>query len=262
MPTLSTLDIFGVMERHSRIPDFEYSNGYLKCVAELHRQPKDDVFERSAEWTRSNDPAFRKMGAEVLGQLGDDRPFRDSSKPILEGMLDDPDPGVVAQALYALGWLNTGDVELIACHAGHSEMRVRRAVANALGSRDEKLAREALIVLSHDDEPEVRDRATFGLGTLSELDTPDIREALFARLEDEVVEVRAEGLVGLARRKDMRAIDAIHRELAREDVDICAFEAAALMPHRDFITKIEDHISINANLSYADDALHACRALE
>jgi|RhiMetdeSRZDD1v2_1073273.scaffolds.fasta_scaffold80101_2 hypothetical protein len=49
-----------------------------------------------------------------------------------------------------------------------------------------------LIELSRDVEPGARDWATFGLGTYSKIDSPEIRAALLARLADEDDETRGE----------------------------------------------------------------------
>jgi HEAT repeat protein len=54
--------------------------------------------------------------------------------------------------------------------------------------------------LTQDTAPEVRDWATFALGTQIDLDTSEIRDALAARLNDPDEVTRAEAATGLSRR--------------------------------------------------------------
>jgi HEAT repeat protein len=84
---------------------------------------------------------------------------------------------------------------------------VRWAVATALEDLigDER-AERVLLTLMRDNDTSVRDRATFAVGSLSDHDTPRIRAALFERLRDDERSVANEAALGLARRRDARAI--------------------------------------------------------
>ena len=83
-----------------------------------------------------------------------------------------------------------------------------------------------------DDDPDVRDWATFGLGTQVATDSAEVRDALADRLADADEDVRREALVGLARRRDRRAVNTAMHVLADDDADgfalSGAIEAAAL----------------------------------
>jgi HEAT repeat protein len=72
--------------------------------------------------------------------------------------------------------------------------------------------------LAQDTDEHVRDWATFGLGVLGQVDSPEIREALVTRLSDTNLDVREEALVGLAKRKDRKAIPALIGELSQGDL--------------------------------------------
>ena len=81
-----------------------------------------------------------------------------------------------------------------------------------IGTEAAELAIKTKIEMSSDADEVVRDWATFGLGAIN-VDTPEIRAALFARIADEDEITRGEALVGLARRKDQRAIEPLIKEL-------------------------------------------------
>jgi HEAT repeat protein len=87
----------------------------------------------------------------------------------------------------------------------------------------------ALTDLSDDQDTDVRDWATFGLGSQIGADTPTIRAALVRRLSAEDEIARGEALVGLARRKDERVIPLLPNELERDEASDFALEAAAEM---------------------------------
>jgi HEAT repeat protein len=113
----------------------------------------------------------------------------------------------------------------------HPTAEVRLAVAFAVATVSpqplEPEARTALIRLSQDRDAEVRDWATFGLGTLSDADGPDVRAALLARAEDANHEARAEALFGLAVRRDPRAVPHLIRALQSPLVGGLEVDAAA-----------------------------------
>jgi len=98
-------------------------------------------------------------------------------------------------------------------------------VVLGLSGHENASAITALIELTNDADDEVRDWATFGIGTQVEADTPEIRDALYARTSDVDGDTRGEALVGLARRKDARVLEPLIRELAPDSVGRLALEA-------------------------------------
>lgn len=108
----------------------------------------------------------------------------------------------------------------------HRDPRVRYGVTHALLGQDDPRAIDLLLRLSSDRDADVRDWATFGIGTLSDLDTSEIRGALAARLDDPHDDTRGEALIGLARRKDLRVVPALMKELSSDCVGTLAVEAA------------------------------------
>ena len=86
---------------------------------------------------------------------------------------------------------------------------MREGAADALAGREDERVFDALVELTADPEPGIRDWATFALGTLSPQDTPALRDALAARLDDSDDSTRIEAVHGLALRGDTRALDAV-----------------------------------------------------
>ena len=198
------------------------------AVTQLHELSTRDVFERAAQFCASEKPEERVAGADVLAQLGhgDERPYVAESLPILLGLLEDPDQRVQTSAIQALGHQRDPRiVRPVSRFANHDADDVRWAVACALGGIEDDEALKILIELSSDQSDEVRDWATFGLGSMTERDTPAIRRALLARLEDTSANVVAEAELGLAKRHDLRVIPHLARAV-EEDKEKLAGEAA------------------------------------
>jgi HEAT repeat protein len=108
----------------------------------------------------------------------------------------------------------------------HPDSGVRFGVVLGLSPHSEPSAIDGLIKLSSDSDEDVRNWATFGLGSMTAVDTPALREALVARLGDGNDEIRGEALDGLAQRKDQRVLEPLRHELTARPVGILAVEAA------------------------------------
>jgi hypothetical protein len=99
-----------------------------------------------------------------------------------------------------------------------------------------------LIAWSRDEEHEVRDWATYLLGSELDIDTPEVRRALRDRLEDEDFDTRCEALVGLARRRDEQAVKPVLRALQGLDgeaVSTMMVEAAGHFGRAEFVPVLE-----------------------
>tara|TARA_R110002072_G_scaffold87129_1_gene196551 strand:- start:4486 stop:5292 length:807 start_codon:yes stop_codon:yes gene_type:complete len=217
------------------------------AVRALHLRDQPEVFDQVVLWTKHEQPLLRALAADVLSQLGWEQghPHAQRSEPILMSMLLDEAPAVVSAALSAMGHLEVGIIEEVCPLARHADPDIRYAVAYCLGPRDEPQARATLIELSSDEDQDVRDWATFGLGTLSEADTPEIRDALAARLADDDEDTRCEAMVGLARRNDTRATAAVRKELDNECAGRLAIEAAGLLRDPQFLPQLENLLASN-----------------
>lgn len=239
------------------------------CVHTLCRRGEVEIFEAARKWATADIPSQRRLGADVLAKLGPltmsgsdrARPFTEPTVPILVSLLDDADDQVVTAAIYALHHHHVREpVVQRAALAEHASRQVRKAVAVALGGATDPTAVATLIKLSGDNAEDVRDWATFGLGSMCELDTPEIRQALFIRLTDRQFETRGEAMVGLARRGDLRTVPYIAESLAAHWVDATAVEAAGEIASPDLVRPLQASIPWwDLDTELLDAALRRCR---
>lgn len=189
----------------------------LSAIQRLRKMGGAEVFDRAVGMCEAPEARRRAAGAEILGQLPESM---SQAVAVLEAMTADPDPDVAAAAVLALAQQREAIEPMIAL-ATHPEGKVRWALVTALESSvgDER-AEKVLLSLMSDDDVDVRDRATFAIGCLSETDSPRVRSALAERLRDESASVAREAALGLARRRDARAILFIARAIETSDHEI------------------------------------------
>ena len=235
------------------------------AVCALHFRATAEVLDRAKSLLKSEVAAERRLGADVLGQLGvPDRSFPKECLAVLLEMLKHEEDGDVLQAIFiALGHLGEPDaIEAALRFRTHPDPNVRYGVIAALSMHEDDRAINGLIELSQDEDAHNRDWATFGLGSQICLDTPAIREALVARLNDEDFDTRSEAISGLAERGDRRIIPILMQELTSDFVGNLAVEAAAkiaapeLLPHLLALKKWWDVVP-----SSLSEAIQACSGI-
>lgn len=194
----------------------------------------DDVLAVSVGLLENDLDRGRTLGADILGRLvGIDPGCRVAVvDALLAALVVEKTPAATASMVAALGHVgDPGALGKVFPLADDPDPAVRLAVAFTIATiSPQPLAPEmrlALIRLSRDTDSEVRDWATFGLGTLTDDDSPDVRAALLERAEDASHEARAEALFGLAVRRDPRAVPHLIRALQSPHVGVLEVEAAA-----------------------------------
>jgi len=189
---------------------------------------------------RSPDPVERTVGCDLLGELcaPDDHgwgPQVAAALVVLAGA--EEDAGVLASMARAFG--RTGSpsgAPVLIWLSAHPQARVRLQAAAALyfcgldagvprgpSGPDPELVHRILVGLMGDPDPEVRNWATFELGTQTTMDGRDIRDALFRNTSDRDPDTRDEAILG---RRDPRAVDVLVRRLREPGVGTMAVEAA------------------------------------
>ena len=227
------------------------------AIQQLHALGTREVFDRAVQLCRSGNAAERVAGADILGQLN---AFSDEAMKTLLEMLVDEDAAVVEAVVHALGQRqDTRTIDALARAAVHDASNVRWAVATALEDliTDER-AERVLLALMKDDDTSVRDRATFAVGSLSDHDTPRIRAALAERLRDDDKCVAHEAALGLARRRDARAIPYI--AVAVESADGEIEEAADEITSPDMLHELLKARDAIGNARGLTTLIERCRA--
>ncbi|HEY1016744.1 MAG TPA: HEAT repeat domain-containing protein [Herpetosiphonaceae bacterium] len=202
------------------------------AIQQLRDRATQAVFDRSARLSADADLNLRCLGINVIAQIGlPDESFHEQAVPLLlDRLAGEREPLALSAIAVALGHRHDPRaVAPVAALRAHPDPDVRRSVVHAMLAHADPLAIETLILLSADADEDIRDWATFGLGSMIETDTPAIREALAARMDDPHGAVRGEALVGLARRKDSRALPALLADFADGWQGSLLFEAAGLL---------------------------------
>ena len=219
-----------LIRRNLSEPDNEKAWRY---VIPLHFRGTQEVFDSAIQLTKSKKVVERELGVNILSQLGiPERAFPlQTIHYLLSFMKKEKSPTVLSAVGIAFGHLIDSDdhrvVREIVFLANHKSAQVRFSVVQALRGQEHPLAIKTLIKLSKDESKEVRDWATFGLGSQIDLNTPAIRRALRSRLNEKDDEIRGEALLGLAKRRVPGIISNIIKELQmRKPIVYLMLEAA------------------------------------
>jgi HEAT repeat protein len=231
----------------------------------LHHRASPQVFQAARELCASDNPRERTLGADILGRLGlPERTFPEESLAILLGMLDsEQDSDALAAAAMALGhFRDERATEALVRLKDHPSENVRYSVVHGLLTCENESAINALMELSADEDEDVRNWATFGIGSQVETHTEQIREALFRRLDESDSEIRGEALLGLARRGDGRVVKYLLKELSSDEVGTLAVEAARDIAHSRLypsLLKLKEWWDVDQEL--LEEAISACQPI-
>ncbi len=201
---------------------------YWQLVYQLQDRGTAEIFSAACALTLSETASERVLGVRILSQgQSFTKTFRDEVELLLQLLESESDADVLAALGSALGhWQEPRAIHRLSELRAHPSANVRFGVVMGMVGHDDPVAIRTLIGLSEDVDTDVRDWATFGLGSQIDRDTDEIRSMLERRLDDSDADTRLEALVGLARRKDERALAPLLEELSQEKVASGALEAA------------------------------------
>lgn len=235
-------------------------------IRTLQKRGTREVFEAAKTLCESGNSLQVSLGADILGLLAVDLetgslPFGEETSELLVRISATPlELFALDCVLIALGKTRTDTaIKKLLEFKSHESDLIRHAVTHGLLTQEDDDSIIAMIGLSNDEDVEVRNWATFGLGSQINIDMPMIREALFARLDDSDEVVRGEAFVGLAKRKDERILELLIKELRGGKVAEQSVEAADIMPHSRLCEPLKNlKKRWNENPILIDDAIKAC----
>lgn len=225
---------------------------YWDNIRELRKRPNQYVFDRAVGLIKTNNDKEIIIGIDILAQLGFNPRFKQNE--IIEicfSILDkEQTPKVLESILFAISHnneiLSKDHVLTLTKLKTHSFCIVRYGLVQALSGLEQKDAIETLIELSGDKDPDIRDWATFSLGTQIETNNDSITKVLWERMKDSSEMVRSEAIAGLAKRKDKRIKDTLIQELKNiDDNGSIILESIEEFEDFDFIELLEKQIELN-----------------
>lgn len=213
-------------------------HAYWKAISSLQRGAPEDVCALVAPLADDPDPRVRALVPDVLRYLGGrEQPLLGETVRLLGKMLETESTASVTRSI-ALAFVDLqhpAAIDLLRPFVKHPDATVREALVHGILPVAPTAIAE-LVQLSADESDDVRNWATFGLGSqLGQtgdpdlVDTLEVRNALVARLDDRHAETRAEAVLGLAVRGDERAIAVIKEEIEQGTEWTHYVEAAELL---------------------------------
>nr|WP_315239513.1 hypothetical protein [uncultured Flavobacterium sp.] len=227
------------------------NKNYWKYISELRKRKSKDIFKKSIILINSEIAKERIIGIDILAQFGYPRLHKKIIlKKFFSLLKTETDKYAISSLFYGIGHNNDNltnkEIDLISSFKKHKSSRVRYSLAFALLTKEESKAIETLIELSKDRDSEIRDWATFGIGTQIETDNQIIREALWKRINDKDENTKYEAIIGLAKRKDKKIKEVLKNELLKiDEFGSLILEAIEELNDKEFITLIEEQIKRN-----------------
>ncbi len=210
-----------------------------QAIDALRESGTRSAAERAMGLVQSADRNERLTGIDVMNDFGAKQNFQFQSEfaPLLVRTLETDDELQLLKAINCVAKTGTpAALGPLLRLASHRSKEVRLRVAQGLPSltRGERLSEDhplvcELLNMMTDDDTDVRDWATFGIGSQVSVDGKLIRSALQVALNDPDEDVRAEALSGLVQRRDQCAYQELVRSLTNESVGRLAVKAAAVL---------------------------------
>lgn len=219
---------------------------YMDYIAILRERGDDEVFQLTKKLVYSKDSVYKEIAASILSQFGyKTKLYKGESIHLLAKLLNDKNEDVITNAIYAFGHRKcTRYANKLTSFVTSKSLQIKEALAFTLGGYENPKCIDALITLMQDDNFNVRNWATFSLAQITQSNTQTIRDALFKKLSDKELEVRGEALLGLALRKDDRAVDAIIEDLQKPFYGSWIFTAITEMPNKRYLPYFEKYIEL------------------
>lgn len=208
---------------------------YWECICKLQRSASENVLDTCKLYSVDEDWAKRGVAVDICSEMGIRNEsitgipaFPDERETILINIAQEEKDSRVIEALgYALSHFKVpGAIEFLAIHKNHIDAEIRLAVAHGLCGYESEVAISSLLELMKDEDEDVRDWATFGIGTQIETDTDEIRDALYENLDVEYDGQYYEALNGLCERHDPRGMSLLKEIIVKGPADVWILDIA------------------------------------
>lgn len=237
----------------SRLESIKSKKAYWEYISILRSRSSEEVFIKCTELINSDSANHKKIGIDVLAQLGlPPRKFlKQTLKTYFHLLKVEENPEILMSVLYGISHnnenLSKSKIHLLCSFAKNENKLIKEGLVAALIGIEDKLAIETIIKFSSDKINQIRNWATFDLGTLLTIDNEKIRTALWKRVNDKHQETRLEAIIGLANRKDQRINEIIIQELKAGEMGILLLEAVLEMKSKEFLPIMKKQMNLIQN---------------
>lgn len=211
----------------------------------------------------------RRQAVNVLAQFGHKygrkHPYHQETVELFLNMLaSEKRVTVISMLLWGLEQLDDDRVvEPMIRFTDHPNKWVRKQAAIALGhfAHDNEQALRAVIDLCSDADRDVRDWATFELGSQfdpGDLDIPDAHAVLWERADEDDREIRSQALRGLVFRGETGLTERLMRELDADEIFDDVLEAVEYLADPAFLPCLLPLREWDTISGYLEDAIAAC----
>lgn len=221
-----------------------------------------EVFEKCRLLLSSRSAAERELAVLVLGRFGsvNSKLKRTAIRSILKKLENESSVRVISQIGWSLHGLKTKQgSRFFATLVAHPSSKVRFGVVGALLGINEEYAVQALCRLTADQDREVRNWATYAIGSGIDSHSKAIRKALWARLGDTDDEIKCEAIWGLAKRKDARVVPFVLQLLKEHGCFTPTLEAAASLASSVLLDELLNIEKSGCDNEVLAAAIDACR---
>lgn len=202
---------------------------HAHAVFTLRYRGTREIYDAAVELCRSKWATERRCGVNVLALFGHrrgwDHPFHEETVDLFLDMLKrEKRVTVIHMLMWGLEELDDDRaVGPIIEFKHHRNRCIRRKAATVLGhfGATNEDALRAVIDLCRDQDKDVRDWATFALGTQfqqGDLDLPEAHAVLWERADEDDREIRSQALRGLAFRGERELTERLIRELDADEI--------------------------------------------
>ncbi len=223
-------------------------------IVDIQARANHETFKHCKKLCLSSSYKDRVLGIDILAQLGVyHRPFKEETVPIFIDLFKTEKSLTVLSALFiGCGHLVKTDdhrfIPYLLKFIEHKSRNLRFGVVFGIMGHEEHLAIKALIQLTEDIDDDVRNYATFALGSQVNSNNCQVIGALEKRLLDNNDEIVDEAILGLAlRKKFLKITKPILSILKNGEPKTLLLEAAGKVPNDEIYFELKNLYSLSKN---------------